>query len=92
MRLINAYALMSKAFTDERGYNVVYVDDIFKEPTIDAEPIKHGRWLSHFEYCKLHNYSPSGTSVHFWCSRCESAAKEKTLYCPNCGARMDGGK
>ena len=55
----------------------------------DIQEVRHGQWLSHFEYCKLHNYSPSGTSIHFWCSRCESAAEEKTLYCPNCGARMD---
>jgi predicted nucleic acid-binding Zn ribbon protein len=62
-----------------------------KITTGEYQPVKHGRWLSHVEYCKLHNCLPSGTSVYFWCSRCESAAKEKTLCCPNCGATMDGG-
>lgn len=85
MRLINAYALMSKAFTDERGYNVVYVDDILKEPTVDAEPVKHGYWIIIDD-------------VEFFTAKCSVCGRiEDTRlindypYC-HCGARMDGGK
>lgn len=96
MRLIDADAL--KASIEEKDrYNlggqgrIVVCGMLDDAPTIDAEPVRHGRWLSHVEYCKLHNYLPSGASVPFWCSECESSAKEKTLHCSHCGAKMDGG-
>ena len=95
MKLIDVDALMSKAFTDERGYNVVYVDDILKEPTVDAEPIKHGRWidvttplLAIFGDCR------------YKCSSCGYYLDHKpniinggkgNAYCDCCGAKMDRG-
>lgn len=56
--------------------------------TIEAEPVKHGRWLG------LHD----GWYYSYSCSECgaEALTKEETMhdqvcsaYCPNCGARMD---
>ena len=79
MKLINADTLMSKAFTDERGYNVVYVDDIFKEPAVDAEPVKHGWWI------KLDR----DIAVCSECGRHENALLVDSYpYC-HCGAKMD---
>ena len=52
-------------------------------PTIDAEPVRHGKWL------------PREASVlyPFWerytCSECGKHSDD-TRYCPNCGAKMDG--
>lgn len=55
------------------------------QPTVDAEPIKHGRWILNSQY---------GTE----CSECGTAMFEivgapyttfEPNYCPNCGARMD---
>lgn len=79
MRLIDVYALMSKAFTDEQGYNVVYVDDIFEEPIIDAQPIKHGYWI----------VADDGVTR---CSICYGASDYERNFCGDCGAKMDGGK
>lgn len=49
-------------------------------PTIEAESVKHGRWEINCD-----GYYP-------YCSNCknEPQGREMTLYCPNCGARMDG--
>lgn len=51
-------------------------------PTIDAEPVRHGKWI--FE-------SICGRAV-MTCSECLKVQSGQTLcftYCPNCGARMD---
>lgn len=47
---------------------------------VDAELVKHGKW----EICS-DGYYP-------YCSNCknEPQGREMTLFCPNCGARMDG--
>ena len=46
----------------------------------EAETVKHGRWEINCD-----GYYP-------YCSNCknEPQGREMTLYCPNCGARMDG--
>ena len=51
------------------------------EPTIDAVPVRHGRWIF------------GSTLGHSWmkCSECCVSQDGQTLcftYCPNCGARM----
>ena len=50
-------------------------------PTADAVEVKHGRWL----------INPDG--YYPYCSECKAEPKggEMTNYCPNCGAKMDGG-
>ena len=54
-------------------------------PTIDAEPVKHGKWNM---YYRMH----SGDT--FVCNRCGSCfvvlqGGDKMNSCPNCRARMD---
>lgn len=57
-------------------------------PTIEAEPVKHGRWIE--------TENDSRISGH--CSSCgwEAHLYEDDVigmpYCPNCGARMDKGE
>lgn len=46
-------------------------------PSIDAVPVRHGRWT--FPWT-----SPE-------CSVCRKTQKWTSKYCPNCGAKMDGG-
>ena len=48
-------------------------------PTIEAEPVRHGRWIPH---------RIASSSM---CSECKKCAAFETPYCPHCGARMDGG-
>lgn len=54
-------------------------------PTIEAEPVRHGRWNYRHEddwcYC-----TACGTDAEGSDGECL-----ETDYCPHCGARMDGG-
>ena len=47
-------------------------------PTIDAEPVRHGKWI---EY-------PTADGMN-QCSACGVLRFGESKYCPNCGARMD---
>ena len=54
---------------------------LLRQPTADVVPVRHGRWVdtdSEFAQCSLCKYP-----VY--------AAWNATNYCPNCGAKMDGG-
>ncbi len=79
MRLIDADALLD----DIRSHSASYFADDFarewvdKQPTVDAVPVKHGKWTV--------------TPVYIKCSECgESFMLIPQKYCPNCGLRMDG--
>ena len=66
-------------------YDALDVIDKMMDDTIEAEPVKHGRW----EWWSADNYKCSNcaniTSVDEWMEQ------PTYLYCPNCGAKMDGG-
>ena len=54
----------------------------------DSVPVKHGRW----------EYTDYGGVGNWHCSVCHNivvgakGTSLRTPYCPNCGARMDGGE
>ena len=52
------------------------------QPTVEAEPIRHGHWIPH----KTMFRTPIGTNYD--CSVCGEESFY-TKYCPNCGAIMD---
>jgi len=76
-------------------------------PAINAEPVKHGRWLykdRHRKSCRQYTgYDDMGEERTItvieesegkepYCSECGAQAAESFMdYCPRCGARMDGG-
>lgn len=60
------------------------LDMVEDAPTVDAEPVRHGRW-GEYEFFSL---SPSLNG--YPCSNCGQHEDRKTCYCPNCGAMMDG--
>ena len=62
------------------------VDIIADAPAVEAEPVKHGRW----ERQKYYGGVRKGIVARIICSEC-GYPNEKTNYCPNCGAKMDGG-
>lgn len=51
-------------------------------PAVDAEPIRHGRWIKMTE-------SPEWDQKR--CSVCGDISCCQRNYCPNCGTKMDGG-
>ena len=57
------------------GFFPQIIDD---EPTIDAEPVKHGYWI----------VADDGVTR---CSICYGASDYERSFCGDCGAKMDGG-
>ena len=56
-------------------------------PSIDAEPVRHGRWLYNSYPTVWYGH---GEPPEWVCSECEERAYNTYDYCPNCGAKMDG--
>lgn len=74
-----------------RGGVVACICAVHDFPTVDAEPVRHGRWIP-IEY---DSYADGAPLWNKWeCSECyhEHNGEEDTLtdFCPDCGARMDG--
>ena len=66
------------------------IDSISKLPAADVAPVVHGKWVVRFDgpYKRRRCY----------CSHCGKhngvggiAQNQEKPYCPNCGAKMDGG-
>lgn len=90
-RLIDADALKEKRTMVTKSYKpnaimeraAILLEDVETAPTIDAEPVKHGKWI--WEDCV------------YKCSECSHKAYGNILecmdgtykYCPYCGARME---
>ena len=83
-----------KAFEELGGESGIYADayndlaeDFYSIPAVDVAPVVHGRWEIDADgdwYC---------TNCDEVVAICESG-RERTYrkpYCPNCGAKMDGG-
>lgn len=66
----------------QRGIDLVLIKAI---PAADVAPVRHGRWMME---------QPRTRHGHgYWnCSECNQLELLPTPYCPNCGAKMDGGK
>ena len=80
-RLIDANALMKDACA-EGAYGYVDAKQIAEAPTVDAVEVVHGRWRCHGD-CGVTECSVCGWSIEEYVG--------DYAYCPNCGAKMDGG-
>lgn len=63
--------------------------EVQKIPSADVAPVVHGRWIERedFNFDTYYDCSACGESFCF----IEGVPEENFyLYCPNCGARMDG--
>lgn len=81
MRLIDADALIERAYRERLDSRELIAQMIESAPTVDAEPVKHGKWR-YDEALELE-----------WCSECgfgkRKGDKRWYSYCPNCGAYME---
>ena len=55
-------------------------------PEIEAEPVRHGRWI-----LKILPIGGGDKIRSYLCSECDRYANMKFDFCPNCGADMRGG-
>ena len=86
-----------KDLSDGRGLCRVIMEDDFKKAIkkmpkgiiVDVSPVRHGRWLTWEE--QFPGSTPKKQSgLGVFCDKCHSHADNRTDYCPNCGAKMDG--
>lgn len=107
MRLIDADALCKYVAESKKNNQHIYERErlshniehdhfmymISMAPDIDAEPVRHGRWIQ----LRYGGYVDGCLIYDEWeCSECQygcEGEEEPPLnYCPECGAKMDGGK
>ena len=84
MRLIDADALKFDIMC-VYGSNPQYINWLNHAPTVDAVPVRHGKWLPIIEVNEYGEPYQSGVD----CSECGETSIYEPNYCPNCGARMD---
>ena len=58
-------------------------------PTADVVPVRHGHWLNWSDF--FQRETDKRLKLGVFCSACRMYADNKFNYCPNCGAKMDGG-
>ena len=86
-RLIDADIFLKTTRFQEGRYPCKdIVEDIESQPTVDAVPVVHGRWIEKQEpipWCE------DDVDVFTVCSICNCCSIGESYYCPNCGAKMD---
>ena len=81
MRLIDADVLKQKLGSG--WVNAEFAFYMINEtPTADAEIVKHGRWITDDEEHQ----------AGWICTNCYINACRAHIFCPNCGAKMEGGE
>ena len=70
-----------------KRYALDMLGTIDAQPTIDAVPVVHGKWIHIYK----NNYRCSVCGAWFIFED-ENNPYEEGRFCPYCGARMDGGE
>lgn len=87
-KLIDADALIENIVETAKDLRTLSTktigEAIHKTPTVDAVPVRHGKWI--------HKWSGCGSVwLEQRCSECGVTFEEEPIdynYCPNCGADM----
>ena len=94
MRLVDADEItykrdiaVTERFPKFGGFNGKIVYSVTKEeidamPTVDAVPVKHGRWIYHPDW-------QADGECGYECSECGMGSDVDYPYCMLCGARME---
>lgn len=60
------------------------ISSIENAPTVDAEPVVHGRWVAKETMIR------SPFAENYYCSECQTEGSPQWKRCPVCEAKMDG--
>lgn len=82
---IEKVKLAEKAGEETKGIYTT-VDYLINEygELVEAEPVRHGRWITNFETDEGRSLRCSKCRMVFWVGHGRDGN-----YCPNCGAKMD---
>lgn len=91
-RVTDNFAFLRTGDDYDSGYNdcmSMVENTVNVYSTADVAEVKHGKWMLERE--------PNGKPYCYHCSVCDDdyhfiGIKTQYRYCPNCGAKMDGGK
>lgn len=64
----------------------VFEDTLILAPTVDAEPIRHGKWKKSGYWGRVYKCDQCGNYLDF---DGVNTGRGSANYCPNCGAKMD---
>ena len=65
------------------------IDDLMEIPPADVAPVRHGRWVDRIVD---ENEVIQPWMKRYYCSECLEGGNQSWFkFCPNCGAKMDGG-
>lgn len=102
---VSKSGVLMRGATSEDNPVIHYYDGeevIEDAPTIEADPVRHGRWVIEKRHSVSRNpYMDDNYFASATCSECDFCIHAETKsfgypdlnttnYCPNCGARMDG--
>lgn len=92
MRLIDATeaATWARIHILDATEKYAIIDFLRECATIEAEPVRHGRWVDHM--CRDWRCSECGEKINKVRNVDGYCYDDKPHYCPNCGAKMDGGE
>ena len=82
-RYLDAPSLYYPMYMTQLNERADFKQIITDFPTADVAPVRHGRWI-----CR-NKWKPS--EFKYECSICHDGSDLESKYCPNCGAKMDGG-
>lgn len=93
MRLIDADTILNGELmvVSTVAYDAVraIIEKINNAPTVDAEPVRHGKW-THTKWSNMrHDYSCSLCGCRISGVDPFSLSATAYYYCPECGAKMD---
>lgn len=95
IKVCNKYEILHKKENSRLGMAIVndIYFDIDNLPTADVQEVKHGEWVFSRKEWGSNDYFQD---VYYECSNCNKEYEQFDIdeanYCPNCGAKMNGGK
>lgn len=91
IRLIKTEGFNEKYDLGDPKDNAWFCEEVNRIPAADVVEVKHGRWI-----WLSSTYDRTPCEKRYWCDKCHHevithGSEPWEKYCPNCGARMDGG-